>query len=398
MRASNAAALVVVALLVSASGRAAIDPAAAKSAFDAFQRNCSRDNGALWGVSLCGGVAIVDPQTREAMANDGWAGKLPDAIGIANTAFDWRGARWSMVRWPLPKDDAARDRILLHERFHAIQDRLGLPMSPPAANAHLDTLEGRYLMRMEMRALRDAVLGLKGKRNAARKALANALAYRLERFEKFKGAAASESALDHNEGMAEYTGVKLFTDDRNASFDAAARGLEEGEKSDSFARTYAYATGPAWGLLMDEFRANWRPVVAQQTFEQLLSPFALKVAPPASKEVMAEEQKRETERVARVAGYVRRFVEGPVLTLPLRNMSMQMDPYDAHPFDGHGTVYEHITVSDNWGRIVVTKGALVASDFTKLTTPVGAYDLELAPGYRVVAGARKGDLTVEKAQ
>ena len=119
--------------------------------------------------------------------------------------------------------------------------------------------------------------------------------------------------------------------------------------------------------------------------------------PPQSAEVMAEEKKRGEEREARLAGYVKRFVDGPVLALPLHNMSMQMDPYDTHPFDGHGTVYEHITVSDDWGKIVVSKGGLINTTFTSLTTPVGAYELTLAAGYRVVPGARNGDFTVEKA-
>lgn len=151
-------------LFVTVTAHAAIDRSVARRAFAAFETNCARDHGTLWRVSLCGPVVIVDKATREALASDGWTGKLPDNIGIANTAFDWNGERASMVMWPLPEDHVSRDRLLLHERFHAIQDRIGLPMSPPAANAHLDSLEGRYLMRLEMRALRDALVALKRRR------------------------------------------------------------------------------------------------------------------------------------------------------------------------------------------------------------------------------------------
>jgi hypothetical protein len=114
---------------------------------------------------------------------------------------------------------------------------------------------------------------------------------------------------------------------------------------------------------------------------------------------MAEERKRDRQQRERIASYVRRFVGGPVLTLPLKQFNMQMDPYDVHPFENHGTVYEHITISDQWGRIVVEKGALISSDFTKLTVgapPSDAWTLTLAEGWRIAPGTRPGDFVAEK--
>ena len=58
-------------------------------------------------------TGVFGKSTREAVSSDGWAGRLPDNIGVANTAFDWKGKRASMVMWPLPKDDTARDRVNL---------------------------------------------------------------------------------------------------------------------------------------------------------------------------------------------------------------------------------------------------------------------------------------------
>lgn len=283
-------------LLVCSAATAAIDKDAARRAFAAFDTNCSRDDGKLLGVSLCGTVVIVDKPVRDAIASDGWSGRLPDSIGIANTAFDWKGTRASMVLWPLPGEAAARDRLLLHERFHAIQDGAGLPMSPPSANGHLDTLDGRYLTRLEMRALRTALLA---------KSAGPALAFRRARLEKFPAAAAQEAALDRNEGMAEYTAVRLFTADRSRMIARAAAGLEEGEQSSAFARSYAYAT-----------------------------------------------------------------------------------------WEGHGTVYEHLTVSDDWGKIVLDHGALISDDFKTLTAPATSPNITLAPGWRIASGQRSGDLIV----
>ncbi len=310
IRARNAALIVV---LVASTASAALDETAAKRAFDYFDRNCRRDQAQLWGISLCGPIVIVDKGTREAIANDGWSGKLPDDIGIANTAFDWRGKRASMVIAPLPKDDGARDRLLLHERFHAIQDRIGLPMSPPGANEHLDTLEGRSLMRLEMRALRAALIATS--RKDERAAFADALAFRRARFEKFPNAALSEAALDRNEGMAEYTAVHLFVDRTDATMlDVAAKALLAADKSQSFERSYAYATGPAWGLLLDSAVPDWRTqIVKGKSFEDLAAGFSPPKVSAASAAkryggatILAEEKKRDEDRKARVASYVSR--------------------------------------------------------------------------------------------
>lgn len=390
------AAVVLALFVLCSAASAAIDADAAQRAFVAFNANCSRDNGRLWGVSLCGTVMIVDKATRDAVASDGWSGKLPDNIGIANTAFDWKGTRASMVLWPLPKDEGERDRLLLHERFHAIQDRVGLPMSPPSANEHLDTLYGRYLMRLEMRALRSALLA-----KSSRPALADALAFRRARFEEFPEAEAAEAALDRNEGMADYTGVRLFTTDRARMIARAAAGLEEGERASAFPRSYAYATGPAWGLLLDEFRPGWRKEIQSRKIEYLFarpSESLLRIEQRAARyggpAVLADERKRDDERKQRLVSYARRFVDGAVLTLPLRNMNMQMDPYDMHPWEGHGTVYEHLTVSDDWGKIVLDDGALISNDFRTLTVPASSRNITLAPGWRIASGQRSGDLIV----
>ena len=385
--------VLIAVLSFAVSAHAAIDRAAAQRAFDAFRINCHRDDGKLWRATLCGTVVIVDRSTREAVDSEGRSGTLPDSFGIANTAFDWHGTRASMVMWPLPDDVAARDRLLLHERFHAIQDGVGLPMSPPSANAHLDTLRGRYLMRLEMRALRAAMVA-KSKADEKR-AVGDALEFRRERFNEFPDAATAESALDRNEGMAEYTGLRLSMTDRPKMKELAALGLESGEKADSFERTYAYATGPAWGLVLDDFVPEWRHQIASKRYDELISLDRYDAAT-----VLQEETKRDDERRARVASYEKRFIEGPVLTLPLHNMNMQMNPYDTHPFGERGTVYEHITVSDDWGRIVVGSGAWISSDFKTLTValPDGAtpQGLTLASGWRVTAGKRAGDLTVQR--
>jgi len=203
--------------------------------------------------------------------------------------------------------------------------------------------------------------------------------------------------------MAEYTGVRLFTTDASRTIEAAANGLTDGEKSSAFPRSYAYATGPAWGLLLDEFQPDWRKRIQTSTFEGLFATPAdsrltieRRASGYGSATILADERKREQERQRRLASYVKRFIEGSVLTVPLHNMNMQMDPYDVHPWEGHGTVYEHITVSDDWGKIVADDGALINSTFSMLTLPATSNNITLAPGWRIASDPRSGDLVVSR--
>jgi hypothetical protein len=130
-------------------------------------------------------------------------------LGFVNAPVQWGGITWSAYNWQMiPKDDqGARGRLFMHELFHCIQPRLGLTApsageQSPGDPDHLDSLEGRYWMRLEWRALARA-LGASG---AARtSAIADALAFRAARHQRFPGAAAAEHVVDINEGIATYT-------------------------------------------------------------------------------------------------------------------------------------------------------------------------------------------------
>src|SRR5436190_23070772 len=132
------------------------------------------------------------------------AGDRPRGLGFLNAPVQWGGTTWSAYSWQMiPKDDQAdRGRLFMHELFHRVQAGLGLMAPSAGENSHLDSLEGRYWMRLEWRALGRA-LDASG---AARiSAIADALAFRAARHQRFPGAATEEHADDINEGIATYT-------------------------------------------------------------------------------------------------------------------------------------------------------------------------------------------------
>lgn len=405
-----------------------IDLKLARQYFEEAQAVCARDQGRLWGVSLAGPMLFVDPGTRQVVANQSdregqltpeagvWVGRLPENLNIANTATPWAGVTWTMVRWPLPEDGTARVRLMIHELWHRAQAGLGFPMSNPA-NAHLDALEGRIWLQLEWRALGRALTSAGAER---RQAIQDALTFRAYRRQLFPQARSEECELEMNEGLAEYTGVKLASTTEQKARELAARGLADAARNPSFVRSFAYATGPAYGLLLDEAAPTWRKALKPSDDLGALLATALALELPANLRTAAEERamsyegqalraaetERENERQKRLAEYRARFFERPVLIIPLRKMNVQFDPRNLQPLEGRGTVYPTMRVSDVWGVLTVSGGALLNSSWTEIRVPAPAHPearplrgqgwtLELNPGWQLAPAERRGDFTLK---
>lgn len=389
------------------------------------------DNGALWGFSLCGPMLLVDPVTRLVVANQrdpdnqlksngqSFVGKLPEQINIANTALDWSGTRWTMIVLPLPEANDRRVVLMAHEMWHRIQGDLGLPASG-AANNHLDTRDGRFWLQLEWRALEAA---LKATGSARKEAARDAVVFRMRRRELFPEAAKNERDLELNEGLAEYSGVKLSGNPDLAQF-VVRNELTEAPRQKTFVHSFAYGTGPAYGLLLDDTGADWRRAVHQRPdLAELLMQRAAIPMPPniaaAANEIAgkyggvvlaAEEDRREQAQRDLVKSYRSKLIDGPVLIVPLHKMNMQFDPGNLVPLDSLGTVYPNIRIVDEWGILTVTNGgALMSSDFSQIVVPAPrntaqpvingkGWELRLNPGWSVGDGERKGDLIVRAAR
>lgn len=427
----------LVGLLTLATGAAGaqdttpIPLADARRVFSTAETLCRADHGKLWGVSLCGPIMLVDPQSRAIVASHADAegileprsglhvGHLPTEENIANTAIDWAGVRWTQLMWPLTEDIAERRTVLLHELFHRVQPSLDLPAPDGGDNAHLDSAECRYLLQLEWRALA-AALGATDA--AARKqTIADALLFRAERHRRFPDAAKEEQALMIREGLAEYTGVRLGNRQPADQVAMALDRLRSVRGNASFVRSFVYASGPAYGLLLDRDAPSWRDSIHQGASLASLLSDALSLAPPTPTQRHAESRARaydgealwraETERKARrdaqLAAYRIEFVDEPVLRIALKGMKIQFKPSSLVPLEPVGTVYPTLRIVDDWGVLEVADGALLAKDWSSVTVPVPAdregpaiegdgWTLQLNDGWRLVPGSRPGDLELEK--
>jgi hypothetical protein len=375
---------------------------------------------------------LVDPQSRFIVANQAdtngvlkaeggvFTGSLPADINVSNTPIEWSGVHWTQMVWPLPGEERERDTLIAHELFHRIQDKLNLPMKSGGDNAQLNTLDGRYTFELELRALARAMRAqTDGER---RQAASDAILFRTERYRLFPEAAAQEQALEWNEGLAEYTGMRVGNVTQEQQIEVALSDISNVGKASTFVRSFAYATGPSYGLLLDRYLPGWNRALKPGDSFGILLGNALHNVLPANLHQAAEQQAKmydgetlraaELERDAKLqqtmARYRAQFLDGPVLTLPFRHMHMQFDPRNLQPLDKAGTVYPTMRITDEWGILTAKNGALMKSDWSAVIVVAPAvsegsnlmgdgWTLELKPGWKIVPDARKGDFILASA-
>ena len=322
---------------------------------------------------------------------------------------------WADVVNRTPRE---RKELFLHELFHGVQPQLGV-IAPARATEHLDAVDGRYWLRLEWRALERALRESGEPRNLA---VRDALAFRQARRMLYAANVESERGQEITEGLAAYTGTVLAAE---SAADAIASAIdllvntEAAALEASFVRTFAYMSGPAYGLLLDASSPGWTRRVRGTDDLGTLVMRALAVQPATDAtasatryggaEIRASEQKRDQERQERLAELRRQFVDGPVLVMP-GNGSAGSNSTGAVVIQGSGTVYfGAFKASGPWGTLDAEKGVLVATDGSsrRVSAPVRRDDgtfagdgwtFKAAPGWVVREGPRRGDYEVVRQQ
>ena len=250
-------------------------------------------------------------------------------------------------------------------------------------------------------------------------AVRDALSFRQARRLLYPGSVEDERAQEITEGLAAYSGTVLAAQSPADAIVGALDLLANAEAEESFVRTFAYKSGPAYGLLLDASSPDWRRRVRGADDLGTLVMRALAVQPAtdataaASRyggaEIRAADQKREQERQQRRAELRQRFVDGAVLVIPGGGSGMS-DSRGAAVIPGIGTVYfGPFRASGDWGTLEAEKGVLVASDGRSRRAPEpvrrdagtfagDGWTFKAAPGWVVREAAQRGDYEVVRQQ
>jgi hypothetical protein len=405
--------LIALSLCLVNPAAAQVDQQRAEAYFKEAATICQRDGGRLWGVSLCGPMVFADARTRTLATNQPRpAGEWPRSLGFANAPIEWGGSRWAAYIWDfttsLP-DPRARAELMLHELFHRIQPDLRL-ITLSGQNAHLDTVEGRVWLRLEWRALARA-LGQSGEDR--KRTVSDAATFRLTRRSQFANAAENERVEEIREGLAQYTGIVATAASRPDAVASTIEHLAAAERHETFLQQ-SYATGTAYGILLDDASPDWRRRVRSDSDLGQMLMAALDVTPAANAveasaryggvELRAAEQTHDEQRRARLLELRNRFVDGPGLLVPSGG-GVTFNAVGATPIPGAGTVFVlPYRVRGDWGTLEATKGVLINEDGTRrLPGPVrieGAnvtgdgWTVTVARGWTVRSGPRSVDYQI----
>lgn len=351
--------------------------------FTDLEKYLTIENGKLWNHQLYGPLLFINPENRTVIANEKdnqgiltktgelYTGALPNEINIANTAFDWNGKRWTMVILPLPQDYNKRLNLLTHELFHRIQPEIGFANLHQKLCSHLDDIEGRVYLKLELEALKMALVT----DNVAQQNnhIKNAVFFRKYRHQLFPSAEENESLLELNEGLAEYTG-SILSDRNNKELKTHyINAIERLYANPTFVSSFAYRTIPVYGYFMKQNNETWNLDITKNTnLTDYISDFFGVSIPINLKDSVYQirddynfndiydfETRRADKQKEVIALLDKKFQENPILTIPLENMNIGFNPSNLIPYRELGTVYPNLRITDTWGILTVDKGALV---------------------------------------
>jgi len=397
--------------------------------FQEIQNNTNQHKD-LWGIDLYGPILLVNPITRQTYANEPdsagvlkpegkiFTGQLPKRINIANTAINWNGKLWAMIMLPLSDNKQKRLDLLSHELFHCSQPVLGFNMKN-LDNVHLDQKDGRMYLRLELEALRQALLAKSI--DDTKSHLTNAIIFRKYRYTIYPEAAVRENLLELNEGLATYTGIIMCGRNDSEIKKAMQESLADFLQCPTFVRSFPYQTTPFYGYILSKSMKHWNKQINENSnlIDYFVKAFDLYIPKDLAiaraqisnqyggEKIFAEETARELKTKQRVDAYKIRFIDSPHLVIYFGKMNISFNPNNIMPLEENGTVYPTLRVSDNWGVLTVTEDALLGANWEKVTVsePItistekvagNGWTLDLNKGYFVEKDSVSGNYNLKK--
>ena len=391
--------------------------------FENLKKVSDADKGKLWGKTLYGPTMFVDVQTRNLVANqqnkensfeqkgDLFFGQLPEDIIIANTSISYCGEDWTCVIWDDSRDLLTSTQLLIHESLHRIQDEIGLP-SCGSSNQHLDETEGELLLKLELGILKDL---LQNDSKDLTEGLRDAMTVRKYRQTMFPNG--NENQFECHEGMAEYTAFKLLpldNDNEAIRKGLVAAAITKGMDGSGFGNSFAYLTGPAYGLLIDEMIPDWRNCIRSgKTIPDVIS---TEVAIPDTvenaeierisarynlTEYLNKERSRLEARDKEDAELRDRFSESKWLVIPNDNINFGFNPSERLvAYDTIGVICNTMQLRGSFGTLEVGNGIMRTHNWSCFIIPYSEdhcdAKISLNPGYAIEPVDEKSFTIVKK--
>lgn len=347
-----------------------------------------------------------------------------------NTNQQFEGEKWAIVQnYDITPSDSCQTSI--HELFHLFHSK----QINIAGNIveYLDEYKAKILLRSEFEALRNCIKSLQtNNETAAKQFLNDAIYFRTKREKEYKSQNHYALELETLEGLASYTGYKLSA--YKDLYRMAILELNGREKPTGLNRSFAYATGLAYGLIFDHFQVKWRTDLKhiysyrdiynqQKSFKKAVDSKSENIKQRNNYyTIEREEIKRKLINDSIRQFYNNLFIKQPVLVVQRdtsdKTYFMSFDMNSTFTLGKEGIVYSEISSSSTnplvFGNFKTTgetqigkTGILITSNFGKLTfsKPLKIQDniitgenyvIELNKGWTVKHLDKKGNLEIVK--
>lgn len=361
-----------------------LTPEKARDYFEKIEAACDKDNGKLWGANLAGPVMFVDRETRKIVASapdkegtlkekEGiYTGLYPRENIVNNTAVHFGGTLFGMAPLPGNEDEFRIVFRALHSLFHRYQDSIGFTSSG-YNTGNMDEKNARLWIKLEWKALRKAIDSEGPDQQVA---VRDALIFRGTSNELYQNFTRDRIRFETYEGLATFTHLKLITNSPEEFKTRLFENLDRIYALISYARTYGTIHGALYATLMHNKGFDFKTIrsedtdlgeIAKNLYGVTLPSVCRDVAGSLAlnyeiETIREEEARREQEVNARIDRTVSTFTDKPVVYFELISPYFDFEPEDIRPLGSHGTLYNQIRTSDNWGKLTVDKGGCLVSN------------------------------------
>ena len=223
------------------------------------------ENGKLWGENIWSDNILVlgfdntiytTKPLQDSKTNDSiiYYKNIPkNILGFSNAAQKYNGKEYAVVLTNYLDDNSA---TIIHELFHVLQHKyINLDGNPIQ---YLDNYDAREWLRLEYQALRNSLnfIDKQASKSKIDKYIKDALLFRKLRQTKYQEFLEKEIEIETSEGLANYTGFILST--YQNKYQKVIREIDQREKAETYTRPFPYATGPAYGLIFDYLKLDWK--------------------------------------------------------------------------------------------------------------------------------------------
>jgi hypothetical protein len=373
-------------------------PVRASQYFRQIEAICNEDNGTLWGENIYGPLMYVERSTRKIIANqpdnDGllklkngiYTGIYPKELVISNTAITFGGTLFGMAPLPTTEDEY---RIILRGLrclFHRFQMTRGIS-SPGYNSPNIEEKRARIWLKLEWKALRKAI---ESEGEVQKLAIRDALIFRGTNHELYQKYVNDKICFENYEGLATFTSLMLATKSYEEYKSRLLENLDIIYSYHSYSRSYGFINGALYATLLYEKDFDFRKILSadKDIGDYVMKLYDIKL-PDVCRDVAGclsvdygidkifdEENLREKKIQEHLNNQISTFIEKPVIYIDLESPYFDFEPEDIQPLGQEGTLYQQITISDDWGKLTVDKrgeGCLISNNLMFLRIPAKGY-------------------------